>query len=317
MTKLLWKSLLILTASLGLTATAAAQTSYTVEDLGTLPGDYESSPDLNDAGQVTGWHDGSAFVWEGGKMKDLGGLRRFAYTTAYGINQLTELVGSSMNKNMTSQHAFRFTGSTGFEDLGGRGDENILRRINNKSHSVGWGLAADGNFQALIHTDADGLRGLNAMINSRENWFVRSATDINDEGVIVASAWNESQKEWHAVRLVPTNTARPKRSCVNRCLRSSAIDLKVEIKKDYVNIIGVVTVLDENGNRMRGVEVRANWLSPSGKTSNQISVTDKTGQAHFSVTDKPGAFNLTIDSLAMKRFTFDPENSVLSKSITG
>ncbi len=452
MIKSLCKSLLILTAFLGFTATVAAQTSYRVEDLGTLPGDYESAPwginsfgdvvgwsngpaglrafvftderglvelpalvkgartlardindygqvvgqsdfravrwntlgssdivfppqqlgtidgeseamainnfgdiagsfsntrrgfyphgfvytdrsgmvditprepgsanDINDSGQVTGWHGHSAFLWQGGEMKDLGVLPGFATATAYGINQFAEVVGGSMNKSKTLQHAFRFSGSTGFEDLGGNGDENILRRINNHSQSVGMGLTADGHFQGLIHTDAEGTLGLNALITSRDEWFVKSATDINDEGVIVASAWNDRLKAWHAVRLVPTtSTAKPDFSCLSKCIRSSVIDLKAELfRKNTVNIAGTVTVVDENGIRLAGADVIATWLLPNGKTSNQLSVTDRTGKARFSVTNKRGTYKLTIDSLSMKGFTFDSVNSMMSKSITG
>jgi probable HAF family extracellular repeat protein len=66
-------------AGLALITSAAAQTTYTITDLGTLPGaDHVSAYGLNDQGDVVGWS-GSAtlttgFIWNGGVMRSIGSL---------------------------------------------------------------------------------------------------------------------------------------------------------------------------------------------------------------------------------------------------
>ena len=54
---------------------AAAQTSYTVTDLGTLSGANSAKvSDINKTGQIVGTSANHAFLWSNGAMTDLGTL---------------------------------------------------------------------------------------------------------------------------------------------------------------------------------------------------------------------------------------------------
>ncbi len=71
-------------------------------DLGTLGGKRSRSHALaiNDAGQVVGWSETAtgethAFLWENGKMIDLGTLPGYAKSIASGINAKDQVVGYS------------------------------------------------------------------------------------------------------------------------------------------------------------------------------------------------------------------------------
>ncbi len=78
----------------------AADGQYSITDLGTLPGGYESiAYGINNRGQVVGYSTTAsgeyhAFLWEDGEMTDLGTLGG-AYSVAYGINSRGQVVGYS------------------------------------------------------------------------------------------------------------------------------------------------------------------------------------------------------------------------------
>jgi probable HAF family extracellular repeat protein len=81
-------------AVLGLATAGAAQTPYTITDLGTLPGTTGCTPyGLNDVGEVVGACAGSAsfsemaFVWRHGTMTGLGKLPRGRYSDAWAITR--------------------------------------------------------------------------------------------------------------------------------------------------------------------------------------------------------------------------------------
>jgi probable HAF family extracellular repeat protein len=64
-----------------------------MRDLGTLPGESQSrAEDINNRGQVVCWS-GGAFLWQNGKMRDLGALSGVDESAALGINSLGQVVG--------------------------------------------------------------------------------------------------------------------------------------------------------------------------------------------------------------------------------
>ena len=90
---------------------AKADTQYTVTDLGTLPGGYESTATgINNNGQVVGYGNGAsgdAFLYSGGSMTDLGTLGSQG-SFACGVNDLGQVVGSSVT-SVGNQLAFIYS----------------------------------------------------------------------------------------------------------------------------------------------------------------------------------------------------------------
>lgn len=89
----------------------------TMQDLGTLGGDSSSANALNDKGQVVGWSgtkpgggalafdvSARAFVWDSGRMVNLGGLPGGSISTATAINNHGVIVGFAIDGN-NSQRA--------------------------------------------------------------------------------------------------------------------------------------------------------------------------------------------------------------------
>ena len=92
---------------------ASAQLSIT--DLGTLPGgdsfDSSTASGINDRGQIVGQSDTPsfelhAFLWEDGKMSDLGTLPSGGFSEAEAINNLGQVVGQGDVASGAGHHAF-------------------------------------------------------------------------------------------------------------------------------------------------------------------------------------------------------------------
>lgn len=105
----------------------AAQTTYTLRDLGTLKGGSARVHGLNAAGQAVGGSGdphGSgthAYFWDGA-IHDLGTFAGGDYSNAFGVNDSGQVVGTSNTAN--TMHAFLWTKSSGLQDLGAAPGDN-------------------------------------------------------------------------------------------------------------------------------------------------------------------------------------------------
>jgi probable HAF family extracellular repeat protein len=82
-------------------------------DLGTLGGSASFATDINARGQIVGFSNTAsgvehAFLWEKGKMTDLGTLAGDLTSRAWGINKRGQIVGES-NDTTGNPHAVLWT----------------------------------------------------------------------------------------------------------------------------------------------------------------------------------------------------------------
>ena len=250
-----------------------------------------------------------AFRWAGGTFLDLGVLPSFAFSFGWAINALGQVAGHSTSASGNSERFVRFTDGMGLENLGGVGEHNTAWGINALGHVVG--CRGQSQKRAVRFTDDAGLQNLDTLIDPSLGWVLLCAHDINDAGEIVGYAFNNLTASTHAVRLRPGNTPPPE--CTVNCLRSTKIVLRSQI--DAVD--GRVTVRDENGSPMKGALVVVRWTDPDGNSENHSAFTRKTGVARFLHTrEKPGLYTLTVVNILFTNYTFNPSESVLTKSIT-
>jgi probable HAF family extracellular repeat protein len=274
--------------------------------------------DINDAGQVTGYKTAlggyHAFRWQGGSFVDLGVLPGFAHSFGWAIDAFGDVTGNSTSASGNSEQLFRYTDRGGLQNLGGTGEHNVALGINSWGQVVG--TIGNSQKRAFLYTDASGLQDLNTLIDSSLGWVLLAANDINDAEQIVGYAFNNFTGQTHAVRLQPT--AAPPPECTFHCLRSTGIVLQSRAvrKSSSFSITAKVAVTDENTASMSGALVVARWTRPDGTNHDENAWTNSTGVAAFSTQGGPGLYTVTILNVVLSQYTFNPTQSVLSKSIT-
>jgi probable HAF family extracellular repeat protein len=155
---------------------------------------------INDAGQITGWRNGRAFRLTGSTFTDLGVPDGFAQSFGFAINASGQVAGYVVNGFGNAERIFRYRDGV-MTILGGIGEFNRAYGINAAGDVVGEGLPASGFKQGFVYTDANGMRGLNQLIDPTSGWFILGASGINDSGQIVG--WASGPSGHRAVRLTP------------------------------------------------------------------------------------------------------------------
>jgi probable HAF family extracellular repeat protein len=166
---------------------------------------------LNDAGTAVGWADlvvgrharRVAMRWRNGEMHrlpDLGGHLH----EAHGINAQGDIVGRSQLRDRFNAHAFVYRQGQ-LSDLDNDPDsDSTANAINQGGQVVGerYQTTRGGAFV----TDASGtMRYLNDLLSPAQQavWQVTGAAAINDQGVIVGTAFSNERAGWRAVMLTP------------------------------------------------------------------------------------------------------------------
>ena len=205
-------------------------------DIGTLGGGYAQAYAINDAGLITGSSQTQgmgpaamthAFIYRlpsppyrpYNRMVDLGVLDGF-FSSGMAINNYNHVVGySTITTTDDRVHAFLHDGSKMIDlgSLGAKGyrwgsDVSVALGINNSDQVVGYSfLAAIGDMPIqqvafLWSRDASGVGkmvNLNKLVVNGNNYLLTSATAINDNGQIVASALDLQSGNTRAVLLTP------------------------------------------------------------------------------------------------------------------
>jgi probable HAF family extracellular repeat protein len=156
---------------------------------------------INDSGQVAGYRESHAFRLTGTTFTDLGVAPGFAASFGTAINGSGQVAGHVRSATGNSEQIFRYTDGTGMVILGGSGELNRASGINTAGDVVGWGQPVPGLRQGFLYTDANGMQGLNALIDPAAGWFVLGAGGINDADQI--AGWASGPTGQHAVRLTP------------------------------------------------------------------------------------------------------------------
>jgi len=170
---------------------------------------------INNAGQVAGYYNSNvlyrfyytsiyqAFRIDKGIIKNLGSLPAFPHSFSSVINEKGQVAGNVRSTSGDAEQIFRYTDGSGLKNLGGVGEFNRAYGMNTFGDIVGQGRPSSGVLRGFLYTDAYGMLDLNKFIDSPKQWFILSATDINNKGEIVGYAFHSGDQKTHAVVLKP------------------------------------------------------------------------------------------------------------------
>jgi probable HAF family extracellular repeat protein len=175
------------------------------QDLGYTPESWCEVSAINKADEVVGWEwagdiDSRAFVWSQGVISYIGTLPGDVEALALAINDRNEVVGASYG---TAWHAF----------LWADGHMNFIGKSHEFFGSQALGINNDGEIVGSAHSKApfnpmhavrfvDGtVIDLESEVDNLADWRLKTATSINDAGVIVG--WGRRSDGTHGFELVP------------------------------------------------------------------------------------------------------------------
>src|SRR2546427_826620 len=160
---------------------------------------YCIARDVNAAGQAVGsaWSSvmdwaGHAGRWTPGGPPDLGTL-----------GTRGQIAGYSKSQRGDAERIIRYTDGVGLQNLGGGYERNRAWGINTRGDVVGEGRPTSGPLRAVLYRDEVGLVEINRLIDASLGWYLFSATDISDAGVIVGYGSNLNAPGTRAVLLTP------------------------------------------------------------------------------------------------------------------
>ena len=155
-------------------------------DLGTLGGKNSQAFNLNAGGQVVGTAqvtsgERHAFVWNRGRLRDLGTLPNAKYSAAYGINKAGDIVGVSAFDGLNNHAVLWRKGK--ISDLGvlPNGSGSFARAINDRGQIVGFGRIEDDTHAFLYENGK--MNDLGTLGKDPSN-----ANSINNAGEIVGAS---------------------------------------------------------------------------------------------------------------------------------
>jgi len=169
-------------------ATLRAQ-SYSLVDIGALPGGNTIATKINLAGQLVG-DSGKmygvqthAFSFTSGKLVDLGTLPGGEYSSASDVNNKGSVVGES--NTATNIHAFIWDSNNGMRDLGTLPGDSGSRAfgVNDSDQVVGYSSGALASV-AFIWTKNAGMTSLGTLPGGDAS----EASDINNAGSVVGDS---------------------------------------------------------------------------------------------------------------------------------
>ena len=217
---------------------------------------------------------------------------------------LTDYIGPP---NVDPANTLVLVGSGGTLDMPG-----FFAGISTSTRQEVWriGLPAE---ETAVYNPWTGLYGFNQYVDTRAKF----SADGSAAYLVTAIATGGLVRDrcfLYSINTTGSNPPPPPPTSIK--LRSTGITLSANVlRKGQVSVTGVVTVRDQNGAAVSNATVAATWTLPSGATQNQTASTVAASTATFSTKSGRGTYTLTVTNVTKTGYTFDPINSVLTKSI--
>jgi probable HAF family extracellular repeat protein len=167
--------------------------------------------DLNASGVVTGYLGLQAFRWSvAGGLESLGSPAGLPNSFGNAINASGQVAGSAGTSDGNTERVVRYTDGTGWKILGGSGESNVGKGINQWGDVVGTVGPHVSFLRGVIYTDNLGfLAFIDDLLLVPGSWKIMEAYDINDAQQITGWAINNQTGLASAVLLTPVIPAPP------------------------------------------------------------------------------------------------------------
>ncbi|OHB73136.1 MAG: hypothetical protein A2V70_18525 [Planctomycetes bacterium RBG_13_63_9] len=166
--------------------------SGAMSDLGSLEGgSYSCAYGINDNTQVVGTSVLNGFLWQNGQMSDLGDLvGGLGRTLAFAVNNLSQVVGYS--GPLDSEHSFPFVWQDGVMEYLGSPSDPTPSGYARGINNRGEVVGVVSGYP-FVWDSVNGMQDLNDLLDdSGAGWRLTHAYDINDRGQIVGFGRNPS-----------------------------------------------------------------------------------------------------------------------------
>jgi hypothetical protein len=166
-----------------------------------------------------------------------------------------------------------------------------------------------------VFNTALGIYGFNQFVDTRARFTADGLTAY----LVTATATGDNSTSKSFVYSINAggSTPPPPPGPISTSLRSTSITLSAKLQHNgTVTVTGVVAVKDGSGTAVPSATVTTTWTLPNGATQKQTATTATSGNANFSTKSGRGTYKLAVTNISKTGYTFDPTNSVLSKSIT-
>jgi hypothetical protein len=161
-----------------------------------------------------------------------------------------------------------------------------------------------------------GIFGFNQYVDTRARFSADGLTAY----VVAATATgdNDTSKSFvYSLNAALANTSPSATPPTSTFLRATSITLSARLLRNgQVSVTGVVTVKDQTGVAVPSATVVAIWTLPNGTTQNQTATTGTAGNASFGIRSGRGTYSPRVNNIIKAGYTFEPANSVTTKSIT-
>jgi probable HAF family extracellular repeat protein len=163
---------------------------------------------INGLDQVTGQsisnagNQQHAFFWSQGQFIDLGVLPGTLHSEGISINDSGEVVGASYASQ--GARAFYWNGTLVDLDPDRKFYSSVATSINDSGSIVGWTRKSNGNDTVAVRFSRGKTVYLLSEVSNPENWELRTATSINNKGVIVGVGHRpDTDNQDHGYMLIP------------------------------------------------------------------------------------------------------------------
>ncbi len=278
----------------------------------TGPGFLSYGHDINELNQVAGYVGSRAFRWTDGTIQDLGVPDGYALSYAWAINDSGQVAGQVKTATGSATRVARYTDGTGWEILGGSGEDNQAWGINNDGTVVGQAWVGGPITEAVVYIDGSGLLGLDDLAPGSDYTFM-TAWDINDAGQIAVSGFSKVTGEYAALRLTPSGGTTPPPSNHTLTVTKSGsgtvtstpagIDCGADCSEAYAAGTAVtLSATPSTGNTFTG------WSGACTGTASTCTVTmdaAKSATASFAASSG-GPYTLTVTNAGKGKVTSSP-----------